>query len=150
LVKKIKPLNAKIHIISGDRDLYQLIDDNVMVFNPKKGTSVLECIDKDYLLTNYQLTPRQICDFKILVGDPSDNIIGIKSIGIKTATNLLLKFGTLDYILENLLSISIPQKIITALSDSQVQISINRQLVCLNDNLDLNFQLKDIRYEEVN
>ena len=82
------------YIVSGDKDLLQLVGGSVRVLKPDTGGFVE--IDSDAVLDVWQVRPDQIRDYLSLVGDTSDNIPGVKGIGAKTAAALLNQFGTLD------------------------------------------------------
>lgn len=89
----------EINIISSDRDLYQLIDQNIKILLPQKGLSDLKIIDEKTFQEEYQIEPKQVPDFKGLMGDNSDNLPGIKGIGPKSATKLLQKYHSLENII---------------------------------------------------
>ncbi len=88
----------KIFLCSSDKDLCQLVTDNIFIVNVHKENSVL---DKKAVKTLYGITPKQMVDYLAIIGDQSDNIPGLKGIGPKTAVALLEKFGTLEKILAN-------------------------------------------------
>ena len=88
-------------IISSDKDLYQLIDDNVCVLSPKNK----DMIDRLWLYERYKLTPKQWIDLKILMGDRSDNIPGIEGIGETSALKLLHEFESIDGIFSHMSSV---------------------------------------------
>ena len=90
-----------IMIITGDKDLLQLVEDNVHVSLTKKGITELEDYNKDNFFDLMGFYPNQIPDYKGLKGDSSDNLPGIKGIGDKTALKLLLEYNTLEKIVEN-------------------------------------------------
>lgn len=84
-------------IASGDMDTLQLVDDkHVRVFMPKKGLNETMLYDEEAVVERYGFSPLLIPDYKGLRGDPSDNIPGVKGIGEKTATTLIMTFGSLD------------------------------------------------------
>ena len=85
-------------IISSDRDLYQLVSTHTYIMSPRNN----DLIDLDYMHDMYQLTPSQWIDLKILQGDQSDNITGVRGIGNKTATQLMLEYGSVDNIYNHL------------------------------------------------
>ena len=93
-----KKFNIKTIIVSGDKDLFQLIDNNVEVWHTKKGISDIIKLDENKLQEFMGVTPLQIIDLKSLMGDASDNIPGVEGIGPKTATGLLTNYSTLDNI----------------------------------------------------
>ena len=89
-------------IISGDRDMLQLVADNVTVLLTKRGVTEVETVTPAYLQEVYHLTPKQIIEYKALRGDTSDNIPGVKGVGEKTAMQLLEKYGDIDNIYANI------------------------------------------------
>ncbi|XID93263.1 5'-3' exonuclease H3TH domain-containing protein [Paenibacillaceae bacterium WGS1546] len=91
-----------VYVLTGDHDMLQLVDERVKVVIMKKGPSNYAVYDTDKLLEEKQLTPRQFIDLKGLIGDTSDNYPGVKGIGEKTATKLLVEYGSIDGILDNL------------------------------------------------
>jgi len=94
-----KDKNIKIIIASGDMDTMQLIDDKkVQVYTLKKGINDTILYDEDAVVARFGFEPKFLPDYKGLRGDPSDNIIGIKGIGEKTATDLIKNFGTIEEI----------------------------------------------------
>ncbi|HRH25490.1 MAG TPA: 5'-3' exonuclease H3TH domain-containing protein, partial [Parcubacteria group bacterium] len=97
LLKKDK--NIEIVIASGDMDTMSLIDKKkVQVFTLKKGLNDTILYDEDKVVERFGFGPELLPDYKGLRGDPSDNIIGVKGIGEKTATNLIQAFGTVEKI----------------------------------------------------
>jgi DNA polymerase-1 len=99
--KKDKKLN--IIIASGDMDTMQLVDDKkVQVYTLKKGITDTILYDEDAVMDRFHFKPKMLPDYKGLRGDPSDNIIGIKGIGEKTAESLILNFGTIEEIYKKL------------------------------------------------
>lgn len=92
--------DLKIIILTGDLDALQLVaGDKVVVKTLKVGVSSTEIYNEKAVLERYNLLPKDLPDYKALVGDPSDNIPGISGIGPKTASGLLHKYGSLDALL---------------------------------------------------
>ena len=91
---------TKIDIISGDKDLLQLVNDCVTVYITRKGVTELESYTPAEIMEKYQTTPDKMTDLKGMMGDPSDNLPGIPGIGEKTAIKLLGRFGSLEALLE--------------------------------------------------
>ena len=91
-------------IATGDRDALQLISDNVRVVlsTTRMGGPEIVSYDKEKLAEKYQLAPYQMIELKALMGDSSDNIPGVAGVGEKTATDLISRFGSIDYIYENI------------------------------------------------
>ena len=92
---------CEVAILSSDRDLLQIIDPTTSVYLMKKGISELEKMDEAALYVKYEITPSQIVDLKGLMGDASDNIPGIPSVGEKTAIKLLKQFETVEGVIEH-------------------------------------------------
>ena len=117
-------------IVTGDRDSLQLIDDHVTVMlETTKGTIRY---DRAKFIEDYGFEPKKLIDLKALMGDSSDNIPGVKGIGEKTAKNLLMEFGSLDGVYENLESKVIKPK-------------QRENLTNFKDNAYLSFDLATIR-----
>lgn len=94
-----KDKKIRIIIASGDMDTMQLIDDKkVQVYTLKKGINDTILYDEEKVIERFKFKPKFLPDYKGLRGDPSDNIIGIKGIGEKTAENLIVTFGTIEEI----------------------------------------------------
>ncbi|WP_375316985.1 DNA polymerase I [Spiroplasma endosymbiont of Virgichneumon dumeticola] len=101
IVKNNIAKDYEIDIMSSDKDLLQLLDNNIKILNPQKGMSDLKIITAATFESEYELLPSQVIDLKGLMGDASDNLPGIKGIGQKTATNLLKEYKTLENIINN-------------------------------------------------
>jgi len=116
----------KIRIVSHDKDLYQLINDDICMFDPmkKKVVSSEECF------TKYGVYPHQFTDYQSLLGDSADNVPGVKGVGAKTAMALIQQFDTLDNIYANIDNIEKPrwQKL---LNENKEMAYISKQLVTL-------------------
>lgn len=100
-ISKKESVNNKVYILSGDRDLFALINENCkqIYTSTSKGVSLVDCNGvKNY----FGVTPELLATYKALVGDKSDNISGVKSIGEKTALRLIEEFGNLENILTNI------------------------------------------------
>lgn len=93
--------NDEIDVLTSDRDLLQVISDNVDVLLIKKGMSDIARMDAKELMKEQGITPSQVVDMKALMGDASDNIPGVPSVGEKTAKKLLAQYETLDKVYEN-------------------------------------------------
>ncbi len=106
VARQAKGQGALAHIITGDRDLLQLVDDNTAVeLPPRRGSQQPEVFDSASVVDYFGVRPDQVVDWKALVGDSSDNIPGVRGVGQKTATRLLQQYGTLDAIYENVDSV---------------------------------------------
>ena len=96
------PQNVQLKIVTGDQDAMQLVNGEVKVLRTTRGVSETKEYGREEVIEEYGVTPEQIPDYKALVGDPSDNIPGVKGIGPKGASNLLEEFATVEILYENL------------------------------------------------
>lgn len=101
-----KFLDTETIIVTGDRDSFQLVDENTSVYFTKKGTSDVKVMGVKELKLEYGVSPKQFIDLKGLQGDTADNIPGVAGIGPKTAADLILKYGSIDGIYEHIDEIS--------------------------------------------
>jgi len=86
----------EVLIVSGDKDLMQLVTDKVKLYMPTRGLSEGQIVGEKEVKEKMGISPEEIVDYKGLVGDPSDNYPGVPGIGPKTAIDLLKKFGTVE------------------------------------------------------
>lgn len=105
LAEKASARNWDVMIVSGDRDAFQLVDDRVTVFYPKKGVSDLPRMDAAAVEAKYLVPPDKYSDLAALVGETADNLPGVPGVGPKTAAKWIKQYGGLEGILENLDSI---------------------------------------------
>ncbi|CEA08027.1 DNA polymerase I [Arthrobacter saudimassiliensis] len=94
-----------VMVVSGDRDAFQLVNDRVTVFYPKKGVSDLPRMDAAAVEAKYLVPPHQYSDLAALVGETADNLPGVPGVGPKTAAKWIKLYGGLEGIIENLDSI---------------------------------------------
>jgi DNA polymerase-1 len=87
-------------LLTTDRDAYQLVNENITVLAPKRGTRVLDRIGPHEVVERLGILPEQVPDFKALAGDASDKIPGARGIGPQTAARLLLRHGCLEGVLD--------------------------------------------------
>ena len=91
----------KVGIVSGDRDLFQVVrDPDVVVLYPRRGVTHMDEVDEAYIEEKYGIPGRAYADFAVLRGDPSDGLPGVRGIGEKLASALVARYGSLDGILE--------------------------------------------------
>jgi len=139
VAKDAKQKGIKVQIVSSDKDLYQLIDDDkVLIYDPMKKIKVNqhECIEK------FGVKPSQIVDYLAIVGDSADNIPGVKGIGPKGARKLLSEYESLKEIYEHIEDISNPRTK-KLLLESKESAFLSYELASLCDDI-----LSDIEYEQ--
>ncbi|MCI5745483.1 MAG: DNA polymerase I, partial [Erysipelotrichaceae bacterium] len=145
LAKNAKNHDVELEIYTGDRDLLQLINDNVTILMMHKGLSEVERFTKEHLKETMNISPSQIIDLKSLMGDSADNIPGVKGIGEKTAFNLIEKYGTLNNIYQNIDSISgkVQEKLI---NDKQMAY-LSYELATIATDVPLDLKILDDTYQ---
>jgi len=104
--KQAKNKDLQTIIVSGDRDLLQLVNNRVLMMAPITGMTKMTLFDEVKVREKYGLEPWQIVDYKAFVGDASDNYPGVTGIGPKTAATLLAKYQTLEGVYEHLAELS--------------------------------------------
>ncbi len=147
--KQIVKAGAKVTIISSDKDLMQLVSDKVRLYDPMKS----KVLGEKQVIEKFGVKPNQVIDVQSLAGDSSDNIPGVPGIGIKTASELINKYKTLDNLLKNAEDIPQNKRRETLLANKDKAI-LSRKLVTLKDdvpvkdNLD-SFILKEVKKEKL-
>ncbi len=132
-------------IVTGDRDSLQLIDDHVHVklVISKPGQTTATLYDKETFRQEYGFEPERMVDLKALMGDSSDNIPGVAGVGPKTATELLLKYGNLDGVYENLQDPSIRPKLREKLENGRENAYLSYDLATIRTNAPIDFAPQD-------
>ncbi|MBQ9977874.1 MAG: DNA polymerase I [Clostridia bacterium] len=117
-------------IATGDKDSLQLISDSVRVLlaTTKAGAPEVTNYDKKALFDKYGLTPPQMIELKALMGDSSDNIPGVAGVGEKTATDLITRFGSIDYIYDNIDKIDVKEGVRAKLKNDKENAFFSRWL----------------------
>ena len=132
----------EVLLVSGDRDAFQLITDNVFVLYPKKGVSDIPRMDADAIQEKYFVSPAQYSDLAALVGETADNLPGVPGVGPKTAAKWINLYGGLEGVLENIGSIG--GKVGDALRENVDAVKRNRKLNRLRTDLELPVTLEDL------
>lgn len=158
--KKDKSIN--IIIASGDMDTMQLIDDKkVQVYTLKKGITDTILYDEEKVLERFGFKPEFLPDYKGLRGDTSDNIIGIKGIGEKTATTLINKFETIENLYKNLKKdfqkekdnkvwkdIGISPRIFELIKDNEEEALFSKTLATIRKDAPIDFKIPEKTFWE--
>jgi DNA polymerase-1 len=137
----------EVVILTGDKDLMQLVDDRVHILAPKSGVTDVEELDSEHVMQKTGVRPEQIRDLLALAGDSSDNVPGVSGIGNKTAAKLLAEFGTLDAIYADLERVS-AGKTRAALEKYADDVKVYARLVSLNDDVELDRTPENLKPSE--
>lgn len=137
--------DASVHILTGDQDILQLIDDNIYVILMKKGFGNYLVHSKDTFFEEKGITPKQMIDLKALMGDTSDNYPGVKGIGEKTALKLLGQFQDVEGIVANLHQLTKTQK--TKIEQDLDMLYLSRRLAEIKCDVPLQYSLEDTLFK---
>ena len=135
-------------IVSGDTDAFQLIDPHLKVLTPRRSFGDSVVYDEPAIQERYGLSPRQLIDYKALVGDTSDNVPGVKGIGAKTATSLLQQYGSLENIYDHLDEIS-SARFRKALEEGRDSAFLSKHLVTIVRDVPVTLDLEACRVGEL-
>ena len=133
----------KIEIVSGDKDLYNILYKNVLLLRPKKGVTEFVEIDEAWVKAEIGIARDQVPDYMALVGDASDNVPGVKGVGEKTAAKLIADYKNLDKIYANIQKIK-PDGLRAKLEASRENAYTSQKLVTLRKDLELPFKPDDL------
>lgn len=138
------------YIITGDRDMLQLADDNTKVLMPIKGISEVKIMAPAEIKEKYGVEPRQIIDLKALTGDASDNYPGVPGIGPKTAANLINEYGNFDNIYQHLADIALKNKnLAQKLIDGSESGHISYKLATILQDVPFSYSFEDCEFEKI-
>ena len=135
-----------VTIVSGDKDLIQLTDENTVVEISKKGVAEFEVFTPAYLMEKMGITPTQFIDLKALMGDKSDNIPGVTKIGEKTGLKLLTEFGSLEGIYDHIDSMKASKMKENLIADKE-KAFLSRTLATIDTQAPIEIGLDDIVYQ---
>lgn len=140
--------NIEAYMLTGDRDYFQLVTESSKVLYTKKGISELEVYDEDKIFERYEVKPKDLIQIKGLMGDASDNIPGVAGIGEKTAIKLIKEYKTIENIYQNIGNIS-GKKLKENLKNGEMQAYLSRKLGEIFTDVELNLEIKDFAFREV-
>ena len=136
-------------IVTGDRDQLQLASSSTKVLFTKRGVTEFDLFDDKHFFETYGFKPLQFIDYKGIFGDKSDNIPGIPGIGEKGATELILKFGTVENLIERIDEIEKEGTKKKVLEGKESAI-LSKKLATINRFSPIEFNLEDVKFKEPN
>ncbi|MFQ5580787.1 MAG: DNA polymerase I [Nitrospiria bacterium] len=140
LSKKGEAAGLQVVIVSGDKDMFQLITPSVTIYDSMKEKVITE----DSILEKFGVTPPQMVEIMGLMGDTADNIPGVRGIGKKTAIQLIGQFGSIDHLLENLDQVKRP-KLREMLASQAEEARLSRSLVTIDTDCPIDFDQDALR-----
>ena len=147
LARKAKEEGISTTIVSSDKDMLQLVDEDTVVFSPYKDEGII--YDEKKVSERFGIGPERITDIVALMGDDVDNIPSVPGIGEKTAVALIKEFGSSEKLLSNIDKIK-SEKIKTAIKNNIDTIKLNKELAVLDKKIDLDFNLDKLKLTEPN
>jgi DNA polymerase-1 len=140
--KRMEP-EGPVRIVSGDKDLFQVVSESTHVIRPGKSGLLDEEIDPKVLREKFGLRPQQFIDYQALMGDPSDNVPGVAGVGEKTALKLIRQFGSLEGVYESIDSVS-SKTLRDKLINGKEQAFLSRRLVHLEQSVPVDVSLNEL------
>ena len=144
--KRCESMGMDVSVISGDRDLLQLATEKVKIRIPKtkQGRTEVEDYYAEDVKTRYEVTPKEFIDLKALMGDTSDNIPGVPSIGEKTATKIIVEYGSIENAYEHVSELK-PPRAANALQEHYDLAQMSKVLATINVDADFDYNLEEAR-----
>ncbi len=144
-VDQILKKGAKVTIVSSDKDLMQLFKNKVRIFDPMKN----KFISEEDVQNKFGVDPSKVIDVQALAGDSSDNVPGVPGIGVKTAAELINKYGNLEKLLKSAHEIK-QNKRRETLIENKDKALISKQLVTLKHDAPVNIALSEFKLKDIN
>lgn len=141
--KKAEKEDFDVVIVSSDKDLMQLVDDKVLMFDGLKN----EFIDTEKVKEKWGVEPKKVLDVLTLMGDASDNVPGVAGIGQKTAIELINQYGDVENLMKHLDEIK-QNKRRETLKNSINEIKLSKKLITLDENVEINYTLDDLKFKQ--
>ncbi|EKE14952.1 MAG: hypothetical protein ACD_12C00224G0003 [uncultured bacterium] len=136
----------RVIILTGDKDIFQLITDNVFVAAPQLGLANIKIFDKSEVEKKLDITPNQIIEYKALVGDPSDNYPGASGIGPKTACKLIHQFGTVENIYKNIDKVE-SEKVKEILKKERESVLLSEKLATIMTDVEIDLDIEKLKFK---
>ncbi len=130
------------YVITGDKDELQLATDVTKVIITRKGVSEFEIYDKEAMVAKYGFTPQQFIDYKGLMGDASDNIPGVPGVGEKTATKLIMEFGSVENLLAHTEDIT-PERVKKKIEENAQLAVMSKRLATINTSVPIDMDIEE-------
>ncbi|MGB9771809.1 MAG: DNA polymerase I [Candidatus Kapaibacteriota bacterium] len=150
IAKKLSAQGWDVVCITNDKDYYQLVDDNIVLYKTGKNLSDgFELVTKEKVVEKFGVPPEKVTDVLAIVGDAVDNIPGVKGIGEKTAIPLIQQFGSLENLYNQLESIpkeSLKQK----LQEYKDEAFLSKRLVTIETNANFSFSPEELKFQNPN
>lgn len=149
MAKKGEKHGFKVFMVTPDKDLGQIISDNIIQFKPGKSGAENEIVGKEEICQKFDIKePKQIIDILTLWGDSSDNIPGVRGVGEVGAKKLIAKYGSVENIYQHISEL--PEKQAEAFRSAESYINLSKELVTIKTDVDLNINEEELRLDAPN
>lgn len=139
----------RVIILTGDKDIFQLITENVFVASPQLGLVNIKIFDRSEVEKKLDVSPNQIVEYKALAGDPSDNYPGASGIGPKTASKLIHQFGTIENIYKNINQVE-SEKVKGVLKNEKESVYLSKKLATIMTSVDIDLNIEKLKFKNFN
>ena len=140
--------DVESYIVSGDKDMLQMVNDNIIVYAPGNRFKPTTKFKRDEVKTKMGVYPERIIDLLSLIGDASDNIPGVKGVGPKTAIKLIEQFGSLKHLIDNIDEVK-NERIKNLITNSIDMLNLSKQLVTIKDDMDIPFSKQGFEFKSI-
>lgn len=149
IAKKANASDYKVLIMTGDKDIFQLINAKTSVISPHKGIGEIQIYNEGEVKKRFGLTPEQIPDLKSLMGDSSDNYKGVPGIGPKTAAALIKQFGSVETLYKNINKIKNPvtKKLLIKYKKDAL---LSKKLAIIDCRVKIDFDIESAKFASYN
>jgi DNA polymerase-1 len=143
IARRAESEGANVFIVTGDKDMLQLVDNRVKIYDPMKD----KVLDEEFIRDKFGVGPERITEFMALMGDAVDNIPGIKGVGEKTARDLLSEFSSLEDLLNNSDRIK-KDKLRTLVTENADIVRLSKKLATLDTSVPVDANVEEFRLQE--
>ena len=148
LSKIAESTDVESFIVSGDKDMLQMVNKNIFVYAPGNRFKPTTKFQKEEVKNKMGVYPDRVVDLLSLIGDSSDNIPGVKGVGPKTAIKLIEQFDTLDNMIENIDQIK-NDRIKNLIQDNLDSLNLSKKLVTIKSDMDIDFNKESFRFNSI-
>jgi len=148
LSKVAESNNVESYIVSGDKDMLQMVNDNIIVYAPGNRFKPTTKFKKEEVKNKMGVYPDRITDLLSLIGDSSDNIPGVRGVGPKTAVKLIEQFDSLDKLIDNIDQIK-NDRIKNLIKENVDSLSLSKKLVAIKSDMDIVFSKEDFEFKSI-
>ena len=143
LSKIAESKDVESFIVSGDKDMLQMVNKNIFVYAPGNRFKPTTKFQKEEVKNKMGVYPDRVVDLLSLIGDSSDNIPGVKGVGPKTAIKLIEQFDTLDNMIKNIDQIK-NDRIKNLIQDNLESLNLSKKLVTIKSDMDIDFNKESL------